>query len=285
MRFDASEDSIELAPQSGTASPIVRIGRRDPEGGESLSYAIRLRGLTAGTTARLQPTPDGRGVQLSADVAARQVDVEVTHNARNGRQRLLERGAVGIPAGAQARFSITEPTELEDPGALPLLVDLVADGATSRLEFGDGPIGPARRGAVPRAGGGADRRRRGWPGRARRSHRCLALDRGRAPASDTGRTLTPGRGSLGRGPAAGNPPGADRRRRQYGRALVCSDRVRDSSAGGRSSHTGEHSVGTGHHCAAWKYRLGRARNLFRRATGRRSPHRFLHPRPPFWCRR
>lgn len=145
LRLDAAQDTIELSPAHGVASPIVRVSRRFPGTTESLSYALRLRGLEAGVPVGVRPTPDGRGVVLSAAGAVLDADVEVTHTSRTGRQRILETGAVSVVPSSVTTFRVADPMEIERPGALPLLVETDADGTGQSLterRFGAGAAGP-----------------------------------------------------------------------------------------------------------------------------------------------
>lgn len=145
VRFDPADDSVELAPMSGTASGIVRFSQRFPENAESLSYALRLHGLEAGSPIRIRPTSDRRAVALSAGGHPLTADVEVIHTSRTGRQRILESDRIAVPAGSVTDFRVTHPETIEQPGALPLTVDIDSDGqgiSVTRQILGSRQMGP-----------------------------------------------------------------------------------------------------------------------------------------------
>jgi len=134
IRFDPSRNEVQLSPVAGKASAIVRFTQRFSDTSESLSYAVRLREISAERPALAEPGSDRRSITVSGN--GNPMDIEVTHCDRHGEQRIFECDGLDVPADARATFQVPDTQALDKRGATPLAFDLQIGGATTRQMLG-----------------------------------------------------------------------------------------------------------------------------------------------------
>ncbi|MGH9961651.1 MAG: hypothetical protein ACREBC_31745, partial [Pyrinomonadaceae bacterium] len=97
IRFDPAKNEVQLSPEAGKASAIVRFTHRFRETSESVSYAVRLRNIAAGRPAGARPVVDRRAISVSSGDDPLQMDIEVTHTDRRGQCRIFECDDLAAP--------------------------------------------------------------------------------------------------------------------------------------------------------------------------------------------
>jgi hypothetical protein len=127
VKLDAGGTAVDVDPLQGKTSPIVRISKRSPQTMQSLSLAVRLRDVAAGKPVRVGASPDGSVMVRVGDDPVT-MDLEVTHTSRIGEVRILESDDISAPARSVATFHVPNPTELDLPGAKPIVFELDPDG-------------------------------------------------------------------------------------------------------------------------------------------------------------